>query len=240
MTSEHLPRLQDAPVEHPFRPAPPGERISERIVYLEAQPARRSLVDHLLRATLVLGLLLVVALLAGLFAVVLSLAGLGHQLSGGLNGVSSALGRVDNRVAGVAQGLSDRVNPAHPPRSPLSYDPEFDDLRVFAPGSELGRTESYVYTLGEIAKRDAAGDPNTAQYAVIHRAYITPHETKLLGKTVRVDRGEATYYVYKGESFGIGRGVYKVNWISPEQNQLALARYRNSDTLTTTLKFRGP
>ena len=235
MTSERLPQPHYSP---PDPPPFENARATERIVLIEPSAKPRTVIDHLLRATVVMGLLLVITLLAGLLFTVLSVVGIGHHLSGSLNDVSRAVGNVDTQIGNVAQGIADHFNPAHPPRNALSYDAEFDDLRLVSTGAELGHTGDYVYTLSGVKKR-SAGDPNTTQYAVIHRAYIKPHETKVFGQTISEDKGEQDYYVYKGESFSIGRSSYKVNWLSVDQNQAAIARYRNADTLSTSLKFQA-
>jgi hypothetical protein len=43
--------------------------------------------------------------------------------------------------------------------------------------------------------------------------------------------------VYKGESFRIGRAIYRVNWISQEDTSLAAGVYRRPDAVSASLKF---
>jgi hypothetical protein len=135
------------------------------------------------------------------------------------------------------QGLVDLADPTHPPRAGLPLDTEFEALRIVDAGQPLGESTEYLLRVEAIRRREGAQSPDTAQYAVITRQYRVPRETKILGLTVRVDRGEAEHILDKGESFQIGRDLYKVNWISAEQGQVAIAQYRLPDQVTAPLEF---
>jgi hypothetical protein len=54
---------------------------------------------------------------------------------------------------------------------------------------------------------------------------------------VNSTRDPRDYYLYKGETFRVGRKLYKVNWVSLERNQVAIATYRDPDRVTAPLKF---
>lgn len=144
----------------------------------------------------------------------------------------------DREYRKAARQLADSLDPADPPRGELLYDTEFDDFTRVATGQAFGRTNEYVVALAEIRKREGATTPNEAQYALVRRSYETPRETRILGVVIRTNRGEAGYFLYKGEPFRLGGAYYKVNWVSVERGEIALVRYRNVDELTVPLKFR--
>jgi hypothetical protein len=203
---------------------------------------RRDPFDVALRVLAGLSLLLVVALLVVILMVAVSMVGVGNRLGDSLGGLGSGLsGAVEGAGAGIGQAtrsVADRFDPAHPPRGALVHDVEFDELTRVNQGATIGRSGDYVVTLVEITKREGASGPNEAQYAVVRRHLETPRETRVLGLLIRTDHDESTYYLYKGESFRLGHSFYKVNWVSFEQRQMAIARYRNADNLSAPLKFQ--
>jgi hypothetical protein len=71
----------------------------------------------------------------------------------------------------------------------------------------------------------------------MHAELRQPRETRLLGLLVRSDSDPHEYAVYKGETFRIGRALYRVNWISKAENAIAAGMLRNPDNTTQALKF---
>lgn len=206
------------------------------VVVLDRPPARRSWLDTLMRVLAGLVMLAVLALLAAMLALLLGLVG-------GMGGLGSGLGGAAGNAGALAQqlreGVSDRFDPAHPPRGEPTQDAEFDELRRLPVSSVVGRSGGYQFTLARLEKRDGAASPTEAQFAVIHRRLETPRETRVGPLVVRQDWDEADYYLYKGESFRLGRGYYKVNWVSIDGQEAAIARYRRIDDLPVTLKFQA-
>ena len=89
----------------------------------------------------------------------------------------------------------------------------------------------------DIRRRAGADSADTALYAVIHAELRQPRETRILGQLVRSDADAHDYVIYKGETFRIGRALYRVNWISQDENALAVGRYRSPDAVSASLKF---
>jgi hypothetical protein len=201
-------------------------------------PPQRSLLRLLLGVIgATIGLLLIVVLVVVLVSLV-QVVTVTNQTAGSLSErASQAAATTGRTLAGVAQDLADRLDPSHPPRVALTQDTEFETLRLARPGDTLGETGEYEFVLTGIRRRDGATTPDTAQYAVVTRRYRVPRETKLLGLTVRVDRGETEHYLDRGESFRIGQSLYKVNWVSPERDQVAVAQYRPPAPVGTPLDF---
>ncbi len=237
-----LPQVpgRDLPEPRPAaeRAGPPPGEPRPQVVVVERPPERRSGLSTLLHVLLVGLLLLSVATLGTVLVVVASFAGITDRIGNSVGGVGDVVERAGEGVRSTTRDVLDRFDPAHPPRQALALDTEFDALRVVRVGDEVGRTEEYVLTLREIRRRGGADSPDVAQYAVVHREYVTPKKTTVFGVTVRVDRGEADYYLYKGESFRLGDEFYKVNWVSIDDQAMAVARYRHADTLTAPLKFQ--
>lgn len=193
--------------------------ISER----RPQPAWRLAVE----ALLALRSLLTLAVLALLVLLAISLVSVSGSLDQRLSG---ALQRTGQTFTAIGQGVSDTFNPTHPPRYAISQDTEFSSLTAIGAGEAIGSSSEYVFTLADVQRRsDASGNPDVAQYAVIQRRYQVPRETKVLGLTVHVDRGEQQYVLDRGETFRIGRQLYKVNWVSAAERRMAVAVYRNPD-----------
>ena len=84
---------------------------------------------------------------------------------------------------------------------------------------------------------EGADSPDTVLYAVIHAELRQPRETRVLGQLLRSDADPHDYVIYKGETFRLSRALYRVNWISQDENALAAGRYRNPDAVSASLKF---
>jgi hypothetical protein len=198
---------------------------------------QRSLLGTAIQAVV---LLLLLALLAGMVLFILAFASLlnvPNQVAGGvgdrLGGAAAGAARV---VGGAQQALENATDPNHPP-SGLAYDTEFSALQVWHVGERLPDGSTYVFTLQSIRRRDGAASPETALYAVVHAELRQPRETRLLGQLIHSDSDPHNYALYKGESFRIGRAIYRVNWVSQEDNALAAGTYRTPDAVSAALKF---
>lgn len=222
------PSTDQAPGEEPLVPEPWSGRPPRRHRPLTAVWLALELL-RTLRSLALLGAVLLIVLLAINFT---SSAG---QLSQRLSG---AWLQTQQGFASVGQVLIDAFNPTHPPRYPISQDTEFSSLSTVRVGDNLGDSGQYQFRLAAIRRRDAAsGKPDFAQYALLQRQYKVPRETKVFGFTVYVDRGEQQYVLDRGVTFRIGKMLYKVNWISGADQQLAAATYRNPDQFAGTLAF---
>jgi hypothetical protein len=219
----------------PELPLAPRER--ERVVV--AAPPRSLLSTALQTVMLLLLLGILAAVLLVLFAVA-SLVNVPGQVAGGVgsqvSGVASQAGRA---VSGAQQALQNATDPNHPPTG-LVYDTEFSSLQTWHVGDGLPGGTEYVLTVQGIKRRDGADSPDTALYAVVHAQLRQPRETRLLGQVIRSDTDPHDYAVYKGETFRIGRVVYRVNWISQDDNGLAAGVVRRPDAVTAPLKLDYP
>jgi hypothetical protein len=176
--------------------------------------------------------------LTGLALAVLLALSLASATGGLEQRVGAAVQRTGQAVTSAAQAVGDVFNPTHPPRYPISQDTEFTSFLTLHPGDAVGQSADYTFTLADIRRRDdASGNPDIAQYAVLQRHYRTPRETKLLGITVFVDKGEQQYALDRGVTFRIGSQLYKVNWISAAEQQMAIGVYRNPDQFAGKLAF---
>ena len=211
---------------------PPRER--ERVVV--AAPPRSMLATALQTVMLLLLLAVLAAVLLVLFAVA-SLVNVPGQVAGGvgsqLGGVAAQAGRA---VSGAQQALQNATDPNHPPTG-LTYDTEYSSLQTWHVGDGLPGGTDYVLIVQSIKRRDGADSADTALYAVIRAQLRQPRETRIFGQLVRSDPDPHDYAVYKGETFRIGRAVYRVNWISQAENSLAAGIVRRPDAVTTPLKF---
>ena len=199
------------------------------------EPAPRSgsfLGTALQVVTLCLLLAILAAVVLVLFSVV-SLINVPNQVAGG---VGSQLG---NAASGVQQVLQNATDPNHPPVG-LTYDTPFSALDTWHVGDGLPGGTDYVLTVQTIQRRDNASTPQTSVYATIHAELRQPHETRLLGQVVRSDSDPHDYVVYTGETFRISHQVYRVNWISQDQNAIAAGVVRNPDSVTQSLKLDYP
>jgi len=191
-------------------------------------------------AVQVVVLLLLLSILAGVVLMLFTVASLVNAPGQVAGGVGSRLGGVASEasraVSGAQQALQNATDPNHPPTG-LIYDNEFSALPVWHVGEGLPGGSQYVVTLQTIKRRDGADSPDTAQYAVFHAQLRQPRETRVLGQLLRSDPDAHDYVLYKGETFRIGRALYRVNWISQEEMAIAAGVLRHPDATTVTLKF---
>ena len=184
----------------------------------------------------VVGLLLALSLLVGVVLVLVALISainMPNQLAGG---VQSRLSSLPQAVGQAQQAIVDATDPTHPP-SGLTYDTEFDALTVLEVGQRLAGGTDYQLTLQDIKRRDGASSPDTAQYAVIRAVLRRPRETRLLGQLLRSDNDQHDVAVYKGETFRVGRALYRLNWISDAERRIAIATYRHPEDISGPVKF---
>jgi hypothetical protein len=212
------------------------ERLREQAA--PAGPVRgRGIVGTAVQVVILLLLLAILATVVTLLLAVAPLVSVPGQVAGGvssqLGGVASQASRAVSSVQQAAQSVTD---PNHPPTG-LTYDNEFSALHVWHVGDGLPGGTEYVLILQGIRRREGADSPDTALYAVVHAALRQPHETRLLGQLLRSDSDPHDYVVYKGETFRIGRALYRVNWISQEEGAIAAGAYKNPDTVRAPLKF---
>ena len=183
---------------------------------------------------LAVGVLLCALALVALAGVTSLAAGpwrpVGDQMGG-------ALERRGQAVVSSAQAVRDTFDPMHPPRDALRQDTEFDALQVVALNEPLGIADQSRLDLARIAKRADARDGAAAQYAAVRRTLITPRTRRVAGLPLGEDRGEQEHYLYQGQSFRLGSHYYKVNWVSVDRQQLAIARYRSADGVIGSLAF---
>ena len=198
---------------------------------------RRSLLGTAIQAVV---LLLLLALLAGAVLFILAFASLlnvPNQVAGGVGDrLGGAASGAAHAVSSAQQALQNATDPNHPP-SGLVYDTEFNALQTWHVGDRLPDGSTYVFTLQAIQRRDGATSPGTALYAVVHAELRQPRETRLLGQLIHTDSDPHDYVLYKGESFRIGRALYRVNWVSQEDNAMAAGTYRTPDATNAPLKF---
>ena len=220
----------------PELPAPDRDR--ERIVV--AAPPRRGILGTALQGVILLLLLAILAAVVLVLFAVASLINVPGQVAGG---VSSQLGGVaaqaSRAVSGAQQALQNATDPNHPPTG-LTYDTEFSSLQTWHVGDGLPGGTDYVLTVQSIKRRDGADAPETALYALIHAQLRQPRETRLFGQVIRSDSDPHDYALYKGETFRIGRAVYRVNWVSQDENGLAAGVVRHPDAVTAPLKLDYP
>jgi hypothetical protein len=189
--------------------------------------------DVLGTAVQVVFLLLLLAILAAVVFAVFTVLSLANAPGRAVTDVGSGLSGV---ARGAQQAIQNATDPNHPP-SGLTYDTEFVSLPVWHTGDRLPDGADYVLSLKEIRRRDGATSPDTALYAVVHAELRQPRETRLFGQVVRSDADAHDYVLYKGETFRIGRALYRVNWISQETASVAAGQYRHPDEVNSALKF---
>jgi hypothetical protein len=225
-------------------PGPPRELTPDERRVLELYREGRLQAPHrtpawrvIAEALLALRSLVSLAALALMIFLVLSITSLTGSLDQRITGAAQRTGQA---VTAAAQAVGDVFNPTHPPRYAISQDTEFSSLQTLGLGDVLGRSSEYLFTLADIRRRnDPSTNPDFVQYAVLQRQYQVPHETKLLGLTIHVDRGEQQYILDRGESFRIGSQLYKVNWISSGDIRMAVATYRDPDQFAGELAFQS-
>jgi hypothetical protein len=202
-----------------------------------AAPPSRSLLGTAVQVVVLLLLLSILAAVVLVLFAVASLANVPGQVAGGVGSQLSGVASQANRaVSSAQQALQNATDPNHPPAG-LTYDTELSSLSVWHIGDGLPGGTQYVVTLQTIRRREGAGSTDTALYAVMHAELRQPRETRLLGLLVRSDSDPHEYAVYKGETFRIGRALYRVNWISQAENAIAAGTLRNPDNTTQALKF---
>jgi len=153
--------------------------------------------------------------------------------------VGPALERTGQALRSASQDVADVFNPTHPPRYSISQDTEFSALQVFRGGDIIGDSRDYTFALAAIRHRDDAGSADFAEYALLNRQYKVARETKLLGITVRTDRGEQQFILDRGVTFRIGSRLYKVNWLAAGEQQVAIGMYRDPDRFAGKLAFES-
>jgi len=195
------------------------------VILLETTRGRDPL-GVLLRILGALALLLAVALLALLVLFAANFAGVGRAGEDFSNRARGAIESTSAVVQRTVQGVTDRFDPAHPPRDTLAYDAEFAELLLVPSGGVIAEGPAHALILVDGRLRPDAATPNEADLAIVESRLITPRETVVLGITVRRDEERSTHYLYKGESFRVGGVYYKVNWVSASPPEIAVARYR--------------
>jgi hypothetical protein len=207
--------------------------------YVPVGPPRRGSGLGLVAGVLLAMIFLIVAIGAALFMIVASLTGFGGRTVGEAGRqVNSTLRSAGEALGQAGQEARDRLDPSHPPRTALAYDAEIEDFLKLSVGQALPGGNARAFTLAAIKSREEGAErPELARYAVIHSELRQPNETKLFGLTVRKDSEPRDDYLYQGEAFRLGGQVYKVNWISPERQQVALIQLRDPDRVGLPLKF---
>jgi hypothetical protein len=185
-------------------------------------------------------LLLLLSILAGVLIMLFAIASLltvPNQVAGsvgnGLSGVASEAGRA---VSGAQQAVQNVTDPNRPPVG-LTYDNEFTSLHVLHVGEQLPGGTRYGLAVSSIGRRPGTDPPDTAIFAVVHAELRQPVELRFLGQLLRTDRDPRDHVLYKGETFRVGRALYRVNWISQEENALAIGVFRRPDTVNSRLTF---
>jgi hypothetical protein len=205
-------------------------------VAASSRPSRLSLGTAIQAMVLLLLLAIFGAVVLVLFAVA-SLLNVPGQMVGGVSGgLGGAAASAGQALSAAERSLRNAADPAHPP-SGLTYDTEYSALHTWHLTDQLPPARDYVLTLQAIRRREGSESPDTALYAMVHAELREPRETRLLGQVVRTDRDARDYVVYKGESFRIGRTLYRVNWVSQEDGALAAGAYRHPDAVSAALKF---
>jgi hypothetical protein len=184
----------------------------------------------------VVGLLLLLAILASVLFVLFAVASL-VNVPGQVGGqIGDVAGQASRAVGSAGQALQ-RVTDPNPPPLGLVHDTEFSSLQVWRVGDRMPSGSDYALTLTSIRRRDDAQSADAALYATVRAELITPRETRLFGQVVRTDADPRDHVVYKGETFRIGRALYRVNWISQQEAAVAAGALRNPDRSSAPLKF---
>jgi hypothetical protein len=192
--------------------------------------AQRNVLGTLIQLLL---LLLALAMLAGTVFIVFAVTSAANAPGQAVSGVGAQAGRA---LGSAQQAIQNVTDPNHPPAG-LSYDTEYTALPTWHVGERLPESSQYVLTLQAIRRREGADSPDVGQYAVVHAELRQPRETRVAGVVLRSDRDPHDYVVYKGESFRIGRELYRVNWVSQEASAIAAGVYRHPDAMSAPLKF---
>ncbi|MDQ3811097.1 MAG: hypothetical protein M3336_12480 [Chloroflexota bacterium] len=204
---------------------------------MATQQQQRSVFGSAVQAVV---LLLLLAILAAVLLMLFALASLLNapgQVVGGvgsrLSGATAEAGRV---VGGAQQALQNLTDPNRPPTG-LVYDTEYSALYTWRVGERLPDAGQYVLTLQLVRRREGTDSPDTGQFAVVHAELRQPRETRVFGQLLRSDSDPREHVLYKGETFRIGRTLYRVNWVSLEAQSMAAAQYRHPDAVSGPFKF---
>ena len=244
MTEPADPTARPVPVSkpvHSMEPPGPAEWPWPPVWYPPRTGSSR-LFEVFKVAALGAAALLLISLAIGALATMVLIAGTVTSATSALGGVTGGLDRsletARSAVAAASQGLADLTDPTHPPREGVVQDTEFDSLRKVRIGETIGEAGGYRFSLKETRLREASSPAEYRQYAVIHRELITPKSRSVLGVPVGTDREEADFYLDRGELFQIGATLYKVNWVSASQQQVALVTLRYPDQAAGPIEFR--
>jgi hypothetical protein len=211
--------------------------LEERRPIIVSTNPSRSAVGTALQVVLLLLLLSILAAVVLVLFAVSSVVNVPGQVAGGVGSQLGGVATQASRAVSSAQmAVQNATDPNHPPIG-LAYDNEFTALDVWRVGDGLPGGTQYVLTLQSIKRRDGADSPDTALYAVIHAELRQPRETRILGQLIRSDSDAHDYAVYKGETFRIGRVLFRVNWISQDERAIAAGILRHPDGVTQPLKF---
>jgi hypothetical protein len=181
---------------------------------------------------------LILALAVGFLFLVASLTGWGGRtVDEARERMGAAVGSAASTLDRAGQEARDRLDPSHPPRESLAYDPEIEQFLKLNVGESLPGGSDRTFTVSAIKSRPDGGRSELSRYVVVHSELRQPNEDRLFGVPVRRDAQPRDDYVYQGEAFRLGSQVYKVNWISPERQQVALIQLRDPDRVDLPLKF---
>jgi hypothetical protein len=224
-----------AEIQH--APAAPEQSALPPVYYYPAPP-RRSSGLSLVAALLLAICLLVLAVAAVFVLVVASLTGWGDRAVGEAGQRAAAVvGSAADSLEQAGQDARDRFDPSHPPRGALPYDTEIQEFLRLNVGQTLPDGRTRVFTLAAIKSREGGERPELSRYVVVHSELRQANETRVLGLTVRRDPEPRDDYLYQGEAFRLSGQVYKINWISPERQQVAVIQLRDPDRANLPLKF---
>jgi hypothetical protein len=197
-----------------------------------------------IRSLAAVALSLVIVLLLVLIALAAYLLPTAAQVGGGIQGLTSAPDRLTHglgvRSAELLQDVADLVDPAHPPRQALRHDVEFDAWNRIPVGGVVATSGMHHVTLVEVRRREDATSGDYVSYAVVRQRMDAPRVIRIFDAPIRVERGEVSHVLFKGESFQVGEAAYKVNWVSRETGEIAVAQYRRRQDVPGALKFVLP
>lgn len=204
-------------------------------------PERRR--DWLALTSRTVGLLVKLTFLAILLVVLIGLldvVGVGGRTTTGVGeSLSAAFAGGTRAVAGAVQSVRDLGDPAHPPRGPLTQDTELDELMRLDVGSQVLGSADRTVIVTSVGRREDADSPDASIFAVVHTELRQPREVRIFGVVVRTDTEPRDHYLYKGETFRVGRRLYKVNWVSLDRQQVAIGAYREPDRVTAPRKLEA-
>src|SRR5437763_13240276 len=140
-----------AEIQH--APAAPERPVSPPVYYYPA-PAQRGSGLSLATGLLLAVLLLTVAVAAAFFLLIASLTGWGGRAVGDAGQrAAGVVGSAADSLAQASQGARDRLDPSHPPRGTLLYDPEIEELLKLDVGQSLPGGRERTFTLPPITSR---------------------------------------------------------------------------------------